>query len=102
MSDKVKFRYAKIKRHDFDFPPYWVVVLDTMPRVLRYLEEVKSLILWNSLKQLKEKSKGTFHAFLDVNVGKESCVLDVAEATHLRDYLTQELKRRERRLKSGK
>ena len=50
----------------------------------------------------KANSKGTFHAFLDVNVGKEFCVLDVAEATHLRDYLTQELKRRERRLKSGK
>ena len=61
--NKIAFSFAKIKRYDFDFPPYWVAVLDTLQRVFRYLEEVKSVELYKSLKRLKEiaNNKQPYH-----------------------------------------
>ena len=57
MNKEQTYRFAKIKRHDFDFPPYWVVVLDSLPRVMRYLEEVKSRQLWEGLRGAKNENE---------------------------------------------
>ena len=34
----------------------------------------------------------TFHNFLKVNIGKESCAISRAEAESIRDFLSQEIK----------
>lgn len=61
MKKEETYRFARIKRRDIDYPAYWVVVLDSLPRVMRYLEEVKSHQLWRGLQGTKKENERNPH-----------------------------------------
>lgn len=59
----MKFKFIKIKRHDFDFEPYWVVCVDNTERLLHYLKIIAERNVQNYwlAKETIKKQPGNPH-----------------------------------------